>query len=330
MPTRRFFLAGAAPGNGKLYAIGGIDVNGNSIATCEEYDPGTNTWMSKSPMPTARYGLVAVAVGGIIYAIGGTTDGVNPLATCEAYDPSTNTWTTKSPMPIARFRLAAVASGEMIYAIGGTADGTKPLATCEQYDPVSDSWSEKASIPGPRYGLAVANPGNGKIYALGGSPFYIETCEEYDPSTNTWNISNPTPMPTPRQDLAAAAPGNGKLYAIGGENGGDTLEATAEYTPSASSEVSGDETPIELQLSMFPNPAKNSVTIHADLPKAMELHMEIFDNSGCKLDAESPQIISTSGNDILISTAALTNGTYFIHLFSSRGYNEWGRFIIER
>jgi len=328
MPTGRFYLA-AAPGNGKLYAIGGQDNSGNYVATCEEYDPSTNTWTTKSPMPTARSGLATVAFGGMIYTIGGTTDGTHPLATCEVYDPSTDTWTTKSPMPTARFRLAAVASGGMIYVIGGTSDSIHPLATCEAYDPVSDSWTEKSSIPGPREGLAVADPGNGKIYALGGFPFYIETCEAYDPSTNTWSTT-PAPMPTARKDLAAVAPGNGKLYAIGGENGGDTLDATEEYTPEASSSVPNENGPFPFSLSVSPNPAINSATIHATLPETAETQVELLDNSGHELYIEPLNILCAGSNDIVLSTAYLASGTYFVRLFNSKGNSAWARMVVER
>ena len=41
------------------------------LSTVEEYDPTTNRWRSRSPMPTARNHLLAAAVNGRIYAIGG-------------------------------------------------------------------------------------------------------------------------------------------------------------------------------------------------------------------------------------------------------------------
>ena len=68
MPTARNFLAAAAPGNGKLYAVGGGN-GGSVLATNEEYDPATNTWTAKAAMPTARSYLAAAAPGnGKLYA----------------------------------------------------------------------------------------------------------------------------------------------------------------------------------------------------------------------------------------------------------------------
>jgi len=85
MPTARYDLAAAAPGNGRLYAVGGY--TGSAIvATNEEYDPATNTWTAKAAMPTARYYLAAAAPGnGRLYAVGGFA-GSAPVAANEEYD----------------------------------------------------------------------------------------------------------------------------------------------------------------------------------------------------------------------------------------------------
>ena len=74
--------------NGKLYAIGGHSGVGG-IRTNEEYDPVTNSWTTKTGMPTARYYHTAASINGKLYAIGGF-DGVNGLSTTEAYDPVTD------------------------------------------------------------------------------------------------------------------------------------------------------------------------------------------------------------------------------------------------
>ena len=60
------------------------------LTTVEEYDPATDTWATKAPMPTPRWNLgVATASNGKIYAIGGFNGSL--LATVEEYDPATNT-----------------------------------------------------------------------------------------------------------------------------------------------------------------------------------------------------------------------------------------------
>jgi len=76
--------------NSKIYAIGGSQPQSKAV---EEYDPATDTWTTKSPIPTARWGLTTGTVNGKIYAIGGGN--VYPPTKCyrtvEEYDPVTDT-----------------------------------------------------------------------------------------------------------------------------------------------------------------------------------------------------------------------------------------------
>ena len=55
------------------------------VATVEEYDPNTDTWTVKAPMPTARQSLGAALANGKIYAIGGIGVSSATLATVEEF-----------------------------------------------------------------------------------------------------------------------------------------------------------------------------------------------------------------------------------------------------
>jgi N-acetylneuraminic acid mutarotase len=134
MPTGRTQLAVGVVnvgGSDKIYAIGGL-ANGINLTTVEEYDPGTNTWTTKVPMPTGRRALAVGVVGGKIYAIGGSGDVCVHCATVEEYDPATNTWTTKTPMPTGRYGLAVGVVGSKIYVVGGTSSASSYLTTVEE------------------------------------------------------------------------------------------------------------------------------------------------------------------------------------------------------
>ncbi len=144
MPTPRWGAASDVL-NGAIYVVGGSLQCPQSIVTptgtLEAYNPTTDSWVSATSMPTARWDLAAVAVGGKLYAIGGWDPiSQTPLSVVEVYDPSTNAWTTKSPMPTARTGLVAGDVNGKIYVFGGN-DGFKPLFTLEVYDPVTDTWS---------------------------------------------------------------------------------------------------------------------------------------------------------------------------------------------
>jgi N-acetylneuraminic acid mutarotase len=93
MPTARYIFSTSVV-DGKIYVIGGalppLVADRQGISLVEEYDPVTDTWTEKSPMPTARHSLATGVVNGIIYAIGGWKGDVFYGPT-EAYDPATDT-----------------------------------------------------------------------------------------------------------------------------------------------------------------------------------------------------------------------------------------------
>jgi fibronectin type 3 domain-containing protein len=82
MPTARDDF-GFSVVNGIIYAIGG-DINAfndvTRVSCCttavEAYDPVTNTWTTKTAMPTIRDDFDASMVDGVIYAIAGSRDGM--------------------------------------------------------------------------------------------------------------------------------------------------------------------------------------------------------------------------------------------------------------
>ena len=59
--------------NGQLYLVGGLNADMTIVGTLEVYNPTNDSWVAKSPMPTPRIELGAVAVNGLLYAIGGQT-----------------------------------------------------------------------------------------------------------------------------------------------------------------------------------------------------------------------------------------------------------------
>ena len=218
MPTARRGLAVGVI-NGILYAAGGFGGNINSIGdencceldTVEAYDPATDTWTAKAPMPTARGFVAAGVINGILYVVGGRS-GNGFVSTLEAYNPATNSWTTLQSMPSARWGLAASVVNGKLYALGGyNAHGT--LNKVDAYDPATNTWKVRASMPAARKYLT-SGVIRGRLYAVGGfDRAYLTTVEAYDSVTNTWTTK--TPMPTKRAGLAAGVV-QGILYAVGG------------------------------------------------------------------------------------------------------------------
>jgi N-acetylneuraminic acid mutarotase len=243
VPTPRDSFAIAACQN-KIYVIGGTSgwsSSGNTIKTGlnEVYDLATDTWETKTSMPTKRYHLEANAVEGKIYVIGGRTGGMyTTVALNEVYDPETDTWTTKEPIPYPVVSYASAVVDNKIYIIGGQDEFHDSMnLNCTQiYDSKTDTWSQGAQTPVAIWqataGATTGTMAPKRIYVMGGEGGFVTPLNQtyvYDPETDVWSagISIPTPLINP-----AVAVVNDLVYVIGGTVG--WLESTAaveQYTP---------------------------------------------------------------------------------------------------
>ncbi len=140
MPTPRNRLACADVGD-FIYAIGGMDVRGNSCA-CERYDTKNDSWVKLAPMPTPRHGHALVAIGERIFALGGEAGrSVGPV---EVFDTKSGGWETWPSMPSDRLFFGAIAAEDAIYAFGGRTVGATPSW---KLDLKTRKWSESEWPP---------------------------------------------------------------------------------------------------------------------------------------------------------------------------------------
>jgi len=229
--------------NGKMYLFGGFDLPSagppgwNPVNDSWEYDPATDSWQARAPMPTARGGSVAAVVSGKIYVIGGagpmpdaSTPVIRPrqpqrsLGTVEEYDPTTNRWRARAPMPTPCNHMGGEAVNGKIYVIGGRLSGAFIIGfpgninLVQAYDPAADSWATKTPMPTARSGFNTAAL-NGIIYAAGGevqNGSYLaayRAFEAYDPVSDTW-WQLPS-MLLPRHEAIMAVLGN-RIHVAGG------------------------------------------------------------------------------------------------------------------
>jgi len=167
--------------NGKIYVIGGLEPLENGQGTRvtgrnEMYDPATNAWTERSPMPTSRDHAFSGVVNNKIYVIGGRIGAGNIPATTnidvvEEYDPATNLWgVVKDRMPTPRSGGGAATYNGKIYVGGGELQ-TRQLAAAfralEAYDPASNTWEILPSMPSSRHGNAMGFIGN-KLHVVSG------------------------------------------------------------------------------------------------------------------------------------------------------------------
>src|SRR5258705_3080067 len=167
--------------NGKMYVIGGLEPLENGMGTRvsgrnEMYDPATNTWTERSPMPTSRDHAFSGVVNNKIYVIGGRIGAGNIPATSnidvvEEYDPATNLWgPIRDRMPTPRSGGGAATHNGQIYVGGGglqTRQLARPLRALEGDDPVYNTSDILPSLPSARHGNAMGFIGN-KLHVVSG------------------------------------------------------------------------------------------------------------------------------------------------------------------
>jgi len=155
--------------NDKIYAIGGYTKTGSHIDTNEEYNPQTNTWTYKTPLPTPM-GHFAIAVyQHKIYCISSENGAV------EVYDPTTDSWENKTSLPSPRLYIKANVIEDKLYVLGGN------TRTINVYDFQTDSWSTKGRIP-VTPGECASVVLNNKIHVFSSPRIH----QIYDVETNTW------------------------------------------------------------------------------------------------------------------------------------------------
>ena len=168
MPSPRAALTAQFVGD-TLFVIGGQDgepIPPIVLATNEAFNTKTNSWETKSPMPTPREHLTSSVIDGKIYVIGGRH--LNPstnYANNEVYDPKTDSWEILENMPTPRGGIASAAINGTIFVFGGET-WTEVYGNNEQYIP-DQGWQIHAPMQIPRHGLGAATVGE-KIYVIGG------------------------------------------------------------------------------------------------------------------------------------------------------------------
>jgi N-acetylneuraminic acid mutarotase len=239
MPTKRTEVAAA---DGKIYVVGGFEkpslgnvMNFAITPSVEMYDPVTDQWTSKAPLPVGLHHVGIGVVDRRLYVIGGyTKSGLSvwsPVATVYAYDPATDRWTERASMPTVRGALSVTEHEGKLYAIGGY-DRQVNTSAVEVYDPARNVSTTGASLPTPRDHLAAATVA-AKIYAIGGRvngdySQNLAVVERYDPTTDRWR--RVADLPTARSGMTAAVV-EGKIYVFGGEGAGGTFNQNEAYDP---------------------------------------------------------------------------------------------------
>ncbi len=227
------FCAGVV--NGKIYVIGGTTGHTNSngiIGSVEVYDPATDTWQNKTPMPVPRRAAACGVIDNKIYVAGGSPtswygSNTNKL---EAYDPVTDTWdTTKDNMPKTLFGPRGAVLDGKFYIVGGVSSTTWTGQTSVQiYDPVTNTWELGPNLINGRFDHSLEVVG-GKLFVIGGlreATSYVQPTisqvEVYDPAQDSsWSVVDSTPVV---MNVHASSVYNDTIYLFSGSRSRENFD----------------------------------------------------------------------------------------------------------
>jgi hypothetical protein len=227
---------GLSTGTGKVMVIGGFDADplnvssARPLASCEIYDPSTNSWTPSAPHPVPAGWRWAVALeNGMILVVGGAKDLFKTVPSSHLYDPRTDKWIATKPLPIglmnphAFMRAIVLPNAQILIAGGFDQNGLNdvltgaPVPTPSQFaylftlnwrDPALSSWDYTRNVldgyvslmPERRATSALVLMRNDTVLNVGGIGPLPEkgseaanTASIFDPRTGLWTTAAPMP-----------------------------------------------------------------------------------------------------------------------------------------
>jgi len=255
MSVGRFWHASVALPDGRVMAIGGLNVSDGALSSCEVFDPQSGSWKTAASMntPRARFSTTVLDDGRIL--VSGGHDGMDksPMKGCELYEPEQNRWIAASDMIRPRGYSAAVRmeDGRVMVSGGFSGEGTPDWDDAEIYDPPKDSWELTSKMSFPRHNHEMFIIPGGEVMVAGGSNCQSGMChsglEYYDPESDTWHESNLVVLG--RKWTTSVVLANGSAVISGGKTCNTPTGKTEIYHPPEPPGVNGprcatDDSPI--------------------------------------------------------------------------------------
>lgn len=161
-----------AASEGKLYLFGGWDGQ-EYTSDVYSYDPQSDTWSKRSPVPGKVGQAAAIELENRIYLMGGT-DGQQALTNNRVYYPERdlnqgNPWEDLAPLPAGRYGMGAASLVNGIYLLGGLGSGHAEAALPPlEYDAQSNQWVQFEAPPEPLGAYAAVLASGTQLHVLGG------------------------------------------------------------------------------------------------------------------------------------------------------------------
>jgi len=122
--------------NEKIYIIGGVNNEYETISQCGIFDLNKGVYESIQEMQEERQAPAVCTYNNLLYVFGGYN-----LETCELYNPLDAKWTYLTPMGSFRSHASVLLAGHTIYLCGGS-NGKLMLDTTISFNPVNQKWKK--------------------------------------------------------------------------------------------------------------------------------------------------------------------------------------------
>ncbi|MEZ6093627.1 MAG: kelch repeat-containing protein [Pirellulaceae bacterium] len=175
MSTTRAYAAFATdPGSGLIFAIGGVNADGSVINSVESYDPLTQSWATRTALPTALADASAVADGtGNLFVFGGRRAGFGSNDATNSvyrYSIATNSWQliNTTPIPLRNATAVAGPNNGIAYLIGGQNNTNAALDTVFAFEFATGTWVQETTLPVAVRDASASLDAEGHLMLIGG------------------------------------------------------------------------------------------------------------------------------------------------------------------
>lgn len=281
------------------------------------YNNNTGNWSTKSLSIGRSYMGVAVS-GNIAVFAGGQTAVDQVTDRVDIYNSTTGVWTTAT-LSVARAFCAATAVGKKIIIAGGVTGANVNSTVVDIYDTETGVWTA-SNLSEARGFTTMGASVCGKAYFAGGGTVNLtfgayqsgsKRVDIYDPATNTWsqdmlqNLLINHSMIAVKNKLLVAG---GVIFPTGFNKKIEIYSCTG---------VSGIGEPgANLQISLTPNPASESLTLQIPEAEESTFQVEIYDFSGRRMANFEQQAASEKVIELIDWKA----GAYFVKVIGAKSY----------
>lgn len=310
LPSNNFYWASAFSINNKGY----VCIQGTTGENLWEYDQATNLWTQKATIAgQARMLPIGFSIGNKGYfGTGGTNLGQNDLW---QWDQPTNTWTQMSSMPAGGINAAVGFSINDKGYVSTGFDGWEGSTNMWEFDPSANTWVLMTDLPGIGRFSAIAFSVCDKGYVGTGGYPTLNDFWQFDPIQNQW-IQKTNVHGFNRYESVSFTIGYNGYVGLG-DSGAATgfLNDFWKYTPDNICAITTNlkENLGIYNISIYPNPTNNTLTIHQDTYFPNQ-QVVIIDVIGNRVYSQA-----LNNDEETMDISHLVSGIYFYEINGKRG-----------